>query len=52
MYTEITIEQLAEKYGNDKKIRIICEDEDGLVFLYSKNQKTLSEQEYSFDAGM
>lgn len=51
MKTEMTLQELANELGKDKKIRVLCEDERMLVLTYSKNQQPLSD-DYSFEMGM
>ena len=52
MRSELTLKELAEKYGENKRIRILCEDDESIVLIYRKKQKSLNEQEYSFDTGI
>ncbi|MDO5399148.1 MAG: hypothetical protein Q4G33_14620 [bacterium] len=51
MKTEMTLRELSDEFGKDKKIRVLCEDENTIVFTFGKNQKPLSEG-YSFEMGM
>ncbi len=50
--SEFTLKELADKLGSNKKVHIICNDENGMVLYFSKHQKELNGQDYSFDAGM
>ncbi len=50
--SEFTLKELADKLGSNKKVHIICNDENGMVLYFSKRQKELNGQDYSFDAGM
>ena len=49
---ETTLRELEERYGADKKLRLIGEDEDMAVFICSKRQQPLHDQNYSFEVGM
>lgn len=51
MKTEITLQELADELGSDKKVRVLCEDKDTIVLTFSKNQNPLDD-EYSFEMGM
>lgn len=52
MFFELTLNEFAKKYGDDKRIRILCEDDESIVIIYGKKQESLNEQEYSFEVGM
>lgn len=52
MTETLTIKQLAERFGEDKKVDIICRDEDTVVLTMRVNKANESEQEYSFEVGM
>lgn len=49
---EMTLKELADKFGVDKKIQIVCDDDNGVVLYFSRKQKDLSKISYSFDMGM
>ena len=51
MKKEMTLQELMKELGRDKKVRVLCEDNDTIVLTFSKNQKTLSD-EYTFEMGM
>ncbi|MFQ7292688.1 MAG: hypothetical protein ACLRQ0_10690 [Monoglobales bacterium] len=52
MTETLTIRQLAERYGEDKKVDIICQDEDTVVLTMYVSKADNTEQEYSFEVGM
>lgn len=51
MKREMTLQELIEELGRDKKVRVLCEDNDTIVLTFNKNQELLSE-EYNFEMGM
>ena len=52
MKKEMTLAELAKELGEDKKIRILCEDDDSYILQFSKKQQSLEEAGYSFEMGM
>ena len=50
MKTEKTLKELAKALGEDKKIRVICEDENTIVLAFRKNQHPA--EDYSFEMGI
>lgn len=51
MKSEMTLRELSEELGEEKRIRLLCEDENIIVLTFSKKQSPLSD-EYDFDMGM
>lgn len=52
MKTEITIKEIADRFGPEKKVILIGEDDELAVFVYKKHQAVLPEENYSFEVGM